>query len=729
MKKPLDIKALDVFLSAVEDRLTHLESKMGMYKDEDEREPVSEDTIEKKRVCPECGMPEGDCKCGYFGTEAKAAMVLGAALKEGATINLDGKRTTLLRFGYTQFGTDGSPMWEVEADIDGKAGTVEIHSERSYEVIKGSGAEHVHAKTYIVDAETKVRYVRDAAYWGVPVMTPIAPGMKPQGPTSPAGRARRSSMTGRNIRRSMPSTNVGGDKTPGRAAPRKRVKPKKGSSDNGEEGGGAGKWKSKPSVRRQYNEGVRKRQANAESRTRNSGSSSDKPRPDWAPESAERVNARDIRPGDTIHTKPRSDMFASTFEVSSVSDNREPAMDDGPGARGNATSRVSIRGKNKNERMTLGEGEHWVTRGKPSGDKPKKPVRKVRKDKDSFENPDGTPIRKDGDSESSSAFQKDENDRYTAAKAEDFSVDAVAKELGTINRDGSADGSGTLEDPIDVGDDVVLAHKLLSEGKHVRMKDTKSVSTLIDKLREVADDARAKGEKAPEYDLCKVSVPKTNLFCIESKGVPRVNMPQFKGAPHEGSFAETKFNADKGEADVEGEFRELLEKMGIKTEMKTVKASDLKASQENLDGAKVAGMAGAMKAGKIPDAPIFVTRDGYIVDGHHRWAAKVALDLEDGTMGDVEMPVEVIDGDIGFILDVANGFADIAGIKRKGLGAAADGVGGKKPTTGRSGDSVVLDGVGTVVQSDNTQGKKWWDIRDDFSKKTDDDCGCSGNVY
>lgn len=39
--------------------------------------------------------------------------------------------------------------------------------------------------------ESKVRRVRDVAYWGMPYGTPITPGMKPAGPTSPAGRARR----------------------------------------------------------------------------------------------------------------------------------------------------------------------------------------------------------------------------------------------------------------------------------------------------------------------------------------------------------------------------------------------------------------------------------------------------------------------------------------------------------------------------------------------------------
>ena len=162
--------------------------------------------------------------------------------------------------------------------------------------------------------------------------------------------------------------------------------------------------------------------------------------------------------------------------------------------------------------------------------------------------------------------------------------------------------------------------------------------------------------------------------CTESKGVPRAKMPQLSGTPTEGSRAAQLGVNAKGEAKIEGEFRQALLDLGVKVELKTVKASHLKASQAELDGPKVAGMSKAMEEGKIPDAPIFVTRDGYIVDGHHRWASKVAIDLKDGVLGDVDMPVDMIDLDIGAVLDFANEFALAMGIKPKGLGAASESV-------------------------------------------------------
>lgn len=285
----------------------------------------------------------------------------------------------------------------------------------------------------------------------------------------------------------------------------------------------------------------------------------------------------------------------------------------------------------------------------------------------------------------------------TVRKAEDFSVKDAASVLGEISVEGRVDGEGTLEDPIDCGDNITKAHMLLAEGKHIRLNTEMQVSLLIDRLAEEADFAKERGEETPDYDLCKVTVPKTNLFCLESKGVPREQMPQFSGTPVEGSYAdasmkraqkEAQRRIDAGEtrddgkaikvpdeANVMTEFGQLLEEMGIEVELTEVSAQELKATQNNLVGTKVAGMRRAMKAGKVAEEAIYVTRDGYIVDGHHRWAAKIGLGLEDGVDAeDIKMPVRMIDAEIGYILDVSNGFARMAGIKPKATGKAADGV-------------------------------------------------------
>ena len=231
----------------------------------------------------------------------------------------------------------------------------------------------------------------------------------------------------------------------------------------------------------------------------------------------------------------------------------------------------------------------------------------------------------------------------------------------------SYEGDGTPKNPKRVRGDVEAAALLLSQGKSIRMESPREVGTLVDKLAEIVEDAKKRGDKPKEYDLCLVSVPGSNIFCQQSKGIPRAEMPQFKGQTAEG---ETK--------DVEEGWRQMLKDKGIKVTRQTVPAAELKASQMQLDGPKVAGMSKAMEAGKIPDAPIFVTKDGYILDGHHRWAAKVAIDVKDGKMGDVKMPVDVIDIEIGEAIDLANAYTRSQGIVPKGLGANAEGVKPKK---------------------------------------------------
>ena len=163
--------------------------------------------------------------------------------------------------------------------------------------------------------------------------------------------------------------------------------------------------------------------------------------------------------------------------------------------------------------------------------------------------------------------------------------------------------------------------------------------------------------------------------CEENKGIKRDLMPQFGGQPVEGSFAEAKAEREgKDKANVMEEFALLLKEMGIDVEEKEMPVQNLKATQNELVGSKVAGIRAAMRKGMIEEEKIYVTRDGYVVDGHHRWAAKMALDLEDGKLGDVSMGVKVIDADIGYALDLAIGFTKMAGIKPKGTGANAEGV-------------------------------------------------------
>lgn len=226
-------------------------------------------------------------------------------------------------------------------------------------------------------------------------------------------------------------------------------------------------------------------------------------------------------------------------------------------------------------------------------------------------------------------------------------------------------GSGTKDDPYKVGGNIKLAAQLLSEGHHVRLKQPDQVSTLLDKMHKMIWSAVEKGDKAPSFDLCKVSVKDTNLFCQDSLGIPRVQMPQMKGVAEPGSKAHAMGVDKKGEVDLSRAFIDHMQAQGIKTEQTDVRASHLRASQNEIVGTKIAKMVTEAKAGMrdLREKPIFVTKDNYVVDGHHHWAAIVGLGLGKGK--DLKVPVYRLNTDIGTALSMANDYTKAMGIKPK----------------------------------------------------------------
>jgi hypothetical protein len=162
-----------------------------------------------------------------------------------------------------------------------------------------------------------------------------------------------------------------------------------------------------------------------------------------------------------------------------------------------------------------------------------------------------------------------------------------------------------------------------------------------------------------------VSVPGTNLFAESNLGLDRIDMPQLTGVPIEGTIASRIPLNPWGEVDLADGFVDTLAQAGISVEDKAMPASHLRATQRELDGAKVATLMDKMEAGDFEAGPIFVTRDGYILDGHHRWAAQVATDTRDGVMGDEMIDVRVVDLDVGAALDFANAYGRHMGMPQR----------------------------------------------------------------
>jgi hypothetical protein len=213
--------------------------------------------------------------------------------------------------------------------------------------------------------------------------------------------------------------------------------------------------------------------------------------------------------------------------------------------------------------------------------------------------------------------------------------------------------------------DVDFALDRLAKGRKVELDQPRQVSTLLDKLAEKVKEAEARGEKAPNIDLCNVSVKGTNLFCAQSKNVARIDMPQLKGVPAKGTIADMLEKDSKGKVDLALPFVNHLRSKGVGVEETHERVAYLKATQGELVGAKVAGIAARMRRGEFDkESPIFISSDNYIVYSHHRWAAKVGVDYEDG-MADMTMPVRRIDMPILEVLEEARTFVDRQGIPRR----------------------------------------------------------------
>jgi hypothetical protein len=145
-------------------------------------------------------------------------------------------------------------------------------------------------------------------------------------------------------------------------------------------------------------------------------------------------------------------------------------------------------------------------------------------------------------------------------------------------------------------------------------------------LKGVADKVAKAGGKT---DICLVNPP----LCKGTLGVERADMPQLDQSAWE------KFTA-AAKAD------------GVKFEDSQVSPGELKATQGEINAVKVLGMADAMQAGKkLGGGKPIVSSDGYVLDGHHRWAASWL------TNRGAKMDVVKVDLPIKKLLDYSDKFS------------------------------------------------------------------------
>jgi hypothetical protein len=106
-------------------------------------------------------------------------------------------------------------------------------------------------------------------------------------------------------------------------------------------------------------------------------------------------------------------------------------------------------------------------------------------------------------------------------------------------------------------------------------------------------------------DFCKVQP----AACKNNLGIPRAKMPQIQRAKTP-------------------EFLNSLKDQGVKVTQGKARVGDLRATQREINARKVAEMIQAAKDKKFDPgkAPVIVSSDQHILDGHHRWAALIVMD-------------------------------------------------------------------------------------------------------
>lgn len=177
------------------------------------------------------------------------------------------------------------------------------------------------------------------------------------------------------------------------------------------------------------------------------------------------------------------------------------------------------------------------------------------------------------------------------------------------------------------------------DGKHPEV-EPENVSALFMKMAERTDHP----------DITEIKVEGTLLFGDEGMGIARKDMPQI----------------DK---DLRPQFLEDLEKDGITSEKEKVDPKTLKPVQKEVSGSRSGAIYNKYREeGKIPKQErILISKDGFVIDGHHTWAASVAFSFDNPS---AQIPVYRLSVNAQEALDASLAWTKSKGIEGQSIDAA-----------------------------------------------------------
>jgi hypothetical protein len=168
---------------------------------------------------------------------------------------------------------------------------------------------------------------------------------------------------------------------------------------------------------------------------------------------------------------------------------------------------------------------------------------------------------------------------------------------------------------------------------------TVTPKALISVLGEIA------GDKSAMLDLGKVHVKGTHLFARSAGKIAREDMPQIP---------------DQHRAD----YVKFMEDQGIEVHSTHVDPKTLKPTQSEFAGPKVGNIMKSLRSTGWPGDPILVTSDGAILDGHHRWAARVMQSFE---RAGITIPVTIVEASTAQVMKMTLAYNRDKGIAAQGL--------------------------------------------------------------
>jgi GNAT superfamily N-acetyltransferase len=158
-------------------------------------------------------------------------------------------------------------------------------------------------------------------------------------------------------------------------------------------------------------------------------------------------------------------------------------------------------------------------------------------------------------------------------------------------------------------------------------------------------------------DLTNMKMEGTSNYLNNNLGAERGKMPQL--------------STPEDQAD----FEAALGRLGIKFEPAVMTPDQLTPVQAEMDMGNVGMIMTSWldpelrKKYKMDEQVLYVTRDGYVIDGHHRWASALLAQKKSGKP--VELKCVVVDLDHEDALRICNEYNDHIGVTRQTLGATS----------------------------------------------------------